>query len=175
MSKFFSFEISSVCRSKYPYSYFSSHFCIFAVAILLIIILFVLYLISAIVFLCSFYVVFMSFYWCIHAPYNTGVLSSSFVFYTNNLPMSWQGCKALCLVVSILVFGPFVCVLSSSLSTTAQNILKKKQPRCLFLMKFLLNSLGSRSFLIYQRLSFLIFLSFPLCLIVSTSNISKYS
>ena len=44
----FSCEISLVCRLKYPYSCFSSHFCFLDIIALLILVLFVLFLVAVI-------------------------------------------------------------------------------------------------------------------------------
>ena len=54
-SKFFSREILLVCRLKYPYSCFSSHFCFLVIFILLILVFSVLFLLSVISFLLRFF------------------------------------------------------------------------------------------------------------------------
>ena len=41
-------EISLVCRLKYPYSCFSSHFCFLVIVVLLVLVLFVLFLVAVI-------------------------------------------------------------------------------------------------------------------------------
>ena len=107
-------EISLVCRLKYPYSCFSSHFCFLVIVVLLIFMLPVLQL----VFLCTFYVGFESSYWCIDAIFN--VVESSFS--SSCLSMSSLGCKALCIVI-ILSSDLFLEVFSSSISRMVPNIL----------------------------------------------------
>ena len=78
---------------------------------------------------------------------------------TYSLSMSSVGCKALYMVISF--FDPFVEILPESISRLISSILQGRQPR-LPLMKFLLQSLVSRSFLVRQRYSFYFSLHFPL-------------
>ena len=77
----FSGEILSDCCLKH--SYFS--FLLFPSFVVLLITVFVLFLGARIRLVWSFYVVFESTYWCIHAIFNAGDSSSSFSWYIESV------------------------------------------------------------------------------------------
>ena len=85
----FSWEISSVCRLKYPYSCFSSHFYF---------LVFIVLLIRAVSGHCNFFfffnIVLESLYWHLHIIFNASV-SSSFFFSWHIYSVSSLGYKTL--------------------------------------------------------------------------------
>ena len=82
-----------------------------------------------------------------------------FFLENHSLSISSLGCKAFCIVISLLSFALFFEVLPSSILRIVPCILPVLPPRCLYLfMKFLLGSLVSHS----SELLFKFFLSSPL-------------
>ena len=157
----FSCEISLVCRLKYPYSCFSSHFYFLVIIIELIIALFVLYLVAAIILsLLFFYVVFESLCRYIDTSFNTGE-SSSYLFSFLTYTVCLHHFSDVRLYASSLVFLSWSICWRSSLvhfmdgpeyftrGWTAQVFI--------FLIRCLLYSLVSSSFLVLQRYSLNIF------------------
>ena len=95
---------------------------------------------------------------------------------TYSLSMSSRGFKALCFVFSFLSFGPFVEVLPS-ISNGPEYLTRGTAQMFISLMRSLLQSLVSRSFLVRLRYSLLVVFSFiatylmcPLPVFPSTCN-----
>ena len=99
----FFYEMSLVYRSKYSYSFFSSHFCFLAIVVLLILVLFVLFLVAVIsislLFLCSLIEV-STLSSMLADPLPPSFLEPYTLF------ISALGCKALCIVMHIYPTPP---------------------------------------------------------------------
>ena len=171
----FSWEISLVYRLKYSHNFFSSDFCFQVIVVLLIIMLFLIAVIS---------LFFSSRLIDISTIFSAGVSSSSFFSWQMQPVMSSLGWKALWIVMNFLV-----------LCWSSLKFHFKNSPECLTkgtaqifisLMRLLLFSLVSSSFLFLLKYSFFVvvffffffffffFLFISACLIVSASNITKY-
>ena len=100
------------------------------------------------------YVIFESFYRCINTILNACESSSTFL--TLSLSTLSLGCMALCIVMNVLFFGPFVEVLLWSILRMVPSILWDVGTAQIFipLMRFLLCSLVSSCFLVLQKYSF---------------------
>ena len=134
----FSCEISLVHRLKFPYN-FLSHFCFLVIDVLLILVLFVFVLVAVIS-----YVVFES--------------SIRVLFLILFLIYLSRGCKALCIVHSVLVLW-FICKSSSlfHFKNSPGYLTINIAQVFVLLMRFLLCNLVSSSFLVLLKYSFLIF------------------
>ena len=115
-------------------------------------------------FFALFNVAFESSYWCIFAIFNAGKFATSFFFLgTYNLFMWSLGRQTSCIVVSFLVFW-LICL--SSLLVIFKNapeyLLRGTAMEIIPLIRFLLQSVVSRNFIVRLRYSFVIFLLFPL-------------
>ena len=97
----FSWEISLVCRLKYPYSCFSSYFCLLFIAVLWILMFSVLFIVTVICLFLFFCVCHIS------------------------------DVKPYAIIINFLSFGPFLWVLPSSISRIVPSILQAGQPKCL--------------------------------------------
>ena len=146
---------------KRSYSCFSSHFCFLVIFVLLILVLSVLFLVTVISLPPRFSMLSSS--RCIDSSMLFSMLVSPIppsIFDTYNLLTSSLGCKALCMVISFLVLWS-IC-LSSSLvhsKNTPEYLMRMTARVFIPLMRFLLFSLVSSSFLVPLRYSFLFFLS----------------
>ena len=172
----FWWEISLVYRLKYPYNRFSFHFCFLVIVVLLILLLFVLFLVGVIslslFFLWSLQVVVsMHRHWRI--LFNADI-SSSFFFSWRKSPCNNWGVMFYALSFVFLFSAPFVEVLPSSTLTWSRVSYERTAPVLILLVRFLLYSLVSSSFLVLLRYSFLIIPFISACLMVAASNISKY-
>ena len=97
-------EISPVCRLKYQYICFSSHFCFLIIVVLLIIVLFVLFLVAVISPSLLFFM--MSLSRRIDVSMQFSMLArhlSHFFLGTYSLSMLSQGFKDVCIVITFLV------------------------------------------------------------------------
>ena len=92
-----------------------------------------------------------------------------------SLSVSYLGCSALCIVISVLVLW--------SICRSSSLVHFKNGPEYLIIgaaqvfyssENDLLQSLVSKSFLVLLRYSFFTFLFFSVCLIVSASNMPRY-
>ena len=127
-------EILPVCSLKYPYSCFYSYFCFLVIVFLFI------FTFSA------------PFLFAVISPLPLPFLDS------HRLPMLSLGCKTLWIVIKSLVFWSIY--LSSSLVhfKNGPDYLTKETVLVFFsLMRFLLQSLVSRSFLVHLKYSFYFF------------------
>ena len=95
---------------------------------------------------------------------------------TYNLSTSSLGCKALCMVISFLILWS-ICLSSSLLYFKKGFEYLTWGTALVFIpfIRFLLYSLLSSSFLVLLRYSFFNFSFISTCLMVSASNIPKYS
>ena len=102
----------------------------------------------------------------------TNPLLSSFLFYIQSMLF---GVKLWCIVISFLVLR-FLCLSASFVhfKNGPKYLSSETSQMFIPLMRFLLQSLVSRSFLVLLRYSFLNFPFIFLCLMVSASNIPKY-
>ena len=96
-------------------------------------------------------------------PFNVGKFSSSSFFFldTYSLSMPSLRCKALCIIIKFLVLWSIY--QSSSLvhlKNSPDYLTRRTALVLISLVRFLLQSLVLRSFLIHLRYSFVIFLSF---------------
>ena len=115
----------------------------------------------------SFFTLFIAFfeslYWCITIIFTSGVSSSFFwdIIYLCHLSMS--SFKSLCIVINVFVFL-FFCVNFSLIHFPFTNgpeyLIRGTAPLLITLMRFLLQSLISRSYLLFLGYSFLILFSF---------------
>ena len=112
-----------------------------------------------------FYVVFKSFYRCVYIVSNDSMSSFSFFSGYIYLSTSSLGYNALCIVISFLVLWS-IC-LSSSLvhfKSVPEYLTRGTAQVFVPLIRFLLHSFVSSSFLVFLRHSFLIFSSPLICL-----------
>ena len=122
-----------------------------------------------------FYVVFESLYRCVDA---SSILASplppSFLG-TYSLSTSSLGCNALCIVISFLVLWS-ICLSSSlvHLRKGPEYLMRGTTQVFIPLIRFLLESFVSSSFLVLLRYSFWILSFISTCLMVSASKIPKY-
>ena len=152
----FSCVISLVCRLKYPYSCFFSHFC-FQVFVI------VSYAISTIISchnLSFFGFLMYSSNPCIDASMQSSLMSSllpSIFLNSYNLSISFLGFKNLGLVINFLVLW-FICLSSPLLNfkNSPEYFSSRTAQVFIPLMRFLPQSLVSGSFLARLRYSFLI-------------------
>ena len=95
---------------------------------------------------------------------------------TYSLSMSSLGCNALYMVISFLVLWS-ICLSSSlvHLRKGPEYLTRDTAQVFITLIRFLLLSFVSSSFLVLLRYSFRIFSSISICLMVSASKMPKYS
>ena len=122
-----------------------------------------------------FYVVFELLYVCINAVFDAGKSSTSLFLGTYSLSRSSLGCNASCMVINFLVLWP-ICLSSSlvHLRKGPEYLTRGTAQVFIPLIRFLLESLVSSSFLVLLRYSFWILSFISTCLMVSASNISQY-
>ena len=117
-----------------------------------------------------FCIVFESMYGCVNAVFNAGKSSYSVFLDTYSLSMSSLGCNALCIVISFLVLWSSRVHLRKCPEYLTRGTAQVFIP----LMRFLLLSFVSSSFLVLPRYSFWIFSFISACLMVSASKMAKY-
>ena len=164
----FSWEISLVSNLKYQYSYFSSHFCLLIIFVLLMLLLSVLFLISGFYKPSSglyTYIVFLNAFFYV-------IFSLLFLTYTICFTSS-LGCKTLCIIMSFLDLRS-ICWISSLVhfKNSPENLTRGTVQVFIPLMRYLL------WIWLWVVFSFpLFFLSFPhvqLCLLpIFPSNCRK--
>ena len=142
----FSCDISSVCRLKYPYSCFSSHFC-FQVFVVLFVLMLSVLLFAAVIRLCTFWCsprVVVLMHLC-NLQYWQVFFLHIFLTYIVCLyhPSDVRPCA---LSSTFLSFGLFVRVPLLSILRIVTCILQERLLRCLFIWWDF--SLGSRSFIV---------------------------
>ena len=172
--QFFSCEILPVYSLRYPFTCFSSHFW-FLLVFLLIIMPFVVVLVAIISLSLP---IFMKI-WSprIDATMLSSILSSSLLYsfrHTYILCISSLRCKGLYIFINFLV--PWTIYLSSfpvHFKNDPVYLARRIAQVFISSMRFLLQSLVLRSFLVRLRYSFFVFFNFT-CLIVSASNIPKF-
>ena len=122
-----------------------------------------------------FYVVLELLYRCVNVVFNVGMSFSPSFLDTYSLSMSSLGCNALCAVISFLALLS-ICLSSSLLhfKNVPEYLTRRTAQVLIPLIRFLLYSFISSSFLVLQRYSFLIFSFISICLMVSVSYIPKY-
>ena len=121
-----------------------------------------------------FYVIFKSMYRCVNAVFNAGKSSSPSFLDTYSLSTSSLGCYALCMVISFLVLRS-ICLFSLVLIKKGPEYLTSGTAQVfILLIRFLLDSFVSSSFLVLLRNSFWIFPFISTCLMVSTSKMPNY-
>ena len=137
---------------KYSYSYFSYNSCF------QVLIVFLFDIMLSLMLLDLFSIFFESLYWCIYAIFNTNTIPLSPFLDTYSLSMSSFRCRDLRIVINLFILWS-IC-LSSSLvpfQNSPEYLTRGSAQVFIPLMKFLWQSLVSRSFLILLRYSFLIF------------------
>ena len=161
------------CRLKYPYICFSSRFCFLVTFILLMFVLSVLFLVAVfsllLYFLCCLLVIALMHRHSLKLAGLPSFLNTYRVF------MSSLGCKALCIVMSFLVLWS-ICWSSSLVhfKNGFEYITSGTAQVFIHLMRFLQDSLVSRSFLVLLRYFKKKFSFISDCLMASASNIPKY-
>ena len=153
--------------------FFSPIFFFFLVIFVpLMFVLSVLFLLAVISLPHAFYIVYLSLYRCFDAIFNAYKSSSSFLFGTYCQSTSSLGCKSLCIVIRFLVLW-FICWSSTLVhfKNVPEYLTKGTAPVFISLMRFLLYSSVSSSFLVLLNCSFFMFQFISAYLMVSASNI----
>ena len=171
----FSCEISFACRLKYPYNCFSFHFCFLVIVVLLIMVLFVLFLVAVVSLFLLFFMLSLGRRIVVSTLFSMLVSPLSSFFDAYSLSMSFNKCKALCIIISFLVLWS-ICWSSSLVhfKNGPEDHTRRTAQVFIPLMRFLPYSLASCSFPVLLGYSFKILSFLPACLMVSASNIPEY-
>ena len=168
----FLYEILLVCHLKCPCSCFSSHFFFLVIFVLIMLVLSVLFLMAIISLPLHFFM--WSSRHCINASMHSWMLTSPLTSFlgTYSLSMSSLGCKALCIVMSFLVFW-FICW-SSSLAHFKNGPVYITRGTTHVFIPLIRFFYVLWFWVIFSFSSFFIFYFIFACLKVSTSNILMY-
>ena len=169
-------EMLFISRLKCPWSCFSSHFCFIVIVILLSIVLSVLFLMAVISPGSSFSMLSSS--CCMDVLTLSLMLASPLppsFFGTYSLSTSSQGCNAFFIVISFLLLWS-ICLSSFLvyLRKGPEYLTRGTDLVFIHLIRYLLLSFVSSSFLFLLRYSFKILFFISTCLMVSAFKILKY-